>query len=54
MTASNKGTWVPRVPYRFSHRADNTYYWTRRAPGFGTAYDEVISCNVDWFWRKKS
>jgi hypothetical protein len=48
-----RGHWVPRVPYKFSHRAGDTYYWRRRATGFGSSYEEVISCNVDWFWGKR-
>lgn len=38
-----------RTRYKFSHRAGGRYYWRRRVPG--TVYEEVISCNVDWFWR---
>jgi hypothetical protein len=41
---------MARTKYKFSHRSGRRYYWTRRAPEFGPAYEEQISCSVLWFW----
>lgn len=38
-----------RAPYKFTGRVGDTYYWTRRDP-HRQAMDEVVSCNVAWFW----
>lgn len=44
-----------RLPaYKFSHRAGGRYYWRRPMLdmyGDQTAYEEVVSCSVEWFWR---
>jgi hypothetical protein len=34
--------------YKFSHRANGRYYWTR--PSANGVYEEQVSCNVLWFW----
>lgn len=36
--------------YKFSHRAGGFYYWTRRAPEFGPAYEEQITVSTLYFW----
>jgi hypothetical protein len=39
-----------KTKYKFSHRAGGRLYWTAPAPGFGPAYEELVSCNALWFW----
>lgn len=37
--------------YKFKGRRGDRYYWSRPAMGFGPAYEEIVSCDVEWFWN---
>jgi hypothetical protein len=38
-------------PFRFSGRNGDRYYWRRPAHN---GLEEVVSCNVSWFWSAKT
>lgn len=42
------------LPYQFRGRNGDTYAWSRESLDADFRnYEEVVTCNVDWFWGKR-